>query len=208
MTKVGLPGADVGRGPRIRRSPKVLKPLGYAKAVRQEPSRDRDNPAEQSRLDEFFGNLSLNAEEEPENGTIQERNSETLWAARRAPLVRRRQIGTRVRSEERMETVDDESWRRRSVYHRRKQGRHAVLYRFKSTRMHVNTRPQAESAGRTAARCIRTAWSSKTAKSISVEEDRRSQDCRQHDRRPPPTTAEVMTWPDGGNAFRGEKRPT
>ena len=71
LTKVGLPGADIGlqrRGPDASRE--FLKPLGYATGqFGKNHLGDRDEflPTVHG-FDEFFGNLyHLNAEEEPEN---------------------------------------------------------------------------------------------------------------------------------------------
>jgi arylsulfatase len=69
LTKVGLPGAEVGCRPRIPTIAELLKPLGYAPA-----SSARTTSATATSIlptahgfDEFFGNLyHLNAEEEPE----------------------------------------------------------------------------------------------------------------------------------------------
>ena len=75
LTKVGLPGAELGlrrRGPDHRRAAEDAR-LRH-RPVRQEPPRRprRDLPTEHG-FDEFFGNLyHLNAEEEPENRRLPE----------------------------------------------------------------------------------------------------------------------------------------
>ena len=70
LTKVGLPGADIGLSRRTRPSPSCSKPLGYATGqFGKNHLGDKDEflPTAHG-FDEFFGNLyHLNAEEEPEN---------------------------------------------------------------------------------------------------------------------------------------------
>jgi arylsulfatase A-like enzyme len=70
LTKVGLPGADVGLRPQDPTIADLLKPLGYATGqFGKNHLGDRDEflPTAHG-FDEFFGNLyHLNAEEEPEN---------------------------------------------------------------------------------------------------------------------------------------------
>ena len=70
LTKVGLPGADVGLQPEDPTIAELLKPLGYATGqFGKNHLGDRDEflPTNHG-FDEFFGNLyHLNAEEEPEN---------------------------------------------------------------------------------------------------------------------------------------------
>jgi hypothetical protein len=70
LTKVGLPGADLGLRPEDPTIAEVLKPLGYATGqFGKNHLGDKDEflPTAHG-FDEFFGNLyHLNAEEEPEN---------------------------------------------------------------------------------------------------------------------------------------------
>src|SRR5499425_1483358 len=69
LTKVGLPGADLGLQPQDPTIREVLKPLGYATGQFGETQlgdRDEFLPTAHG-FDEFFGNLyHLNAEQEPE----------------------------------------------------------------------------------------------------------------------------------------------
>src|SRR6185503_14017023 len=69
LTKVGLPGADLGLQPEDPTIADVLKPLGYVTGqFGKNHLGDRDDflPTAHG-FDEFFGNLyHLNAEEEPE----------------------------------------------------------------------------------------------------------------------------------------------
>src|SRR5215467_11002787 len=70
LTKVGLPGSDIGLSAKDPTVAEVLKPLGYATAqFGKNHLGDRNEflPCVHG-FDEFFGNLDhLNAEEEPEN---------------------------------------------------------------------------------------------------------------------------------------------
>ena len=70
LTKVGLPGADLGLGPNDPCIAQVLKAQGYATGQfgkNHLGDRDEHLPTMHG-FDEFFGNLyHLNAEEEPEN---------------------------------------------------------------------------------------------------------------------------------------------
>ena len=70
LTKVGMPGADVGISAQDPTIPELLKPLGYATGqFGKNHLGDKDEflPTMHG-LDEFFGNLyHLNAEEEPED---------------------------------------------------------------------------------------------------------------------------------------------
>ncbi|WP_193210684.1 arylsulfatase [Luteolibacter marinus] len=70
MSKVGLPGADLGLQPEDPTIAELLKPLGYATGqFGKNHLGDKDEflPSNHG-FDEFFGNLyHLNAEEEPEN---------------------------------------------------------------------------------------------------------------------------------------------
>src|SRR6516162_1383595 len=70
LTKVGLPGADVGLRPQDPTVAEILRPLGYATGqFGKNHLGDRDEMLPTNHgFDEFFGNLyHLNAEEEPEN---------------------------------------------------------------------------------------------------------------------------------------------
>ena len=96
LTKVGLPGADVGLRPQDPTIAELLKPLGYATGqFGKNHLGDRDEflPTAHG-FDEFFGNLyHLNAEEEPENVGLSEDSGiqEEVRTTGRDPLGRRRQ---------------------------------------------------------------------------------------------------------------------
>ena len=70
LTKVGLPGADLGLRPEDPTVAELLKPLGYVSGQFCKNHRgDKDEFLPTNHCcDEFFGNLyHRNAEEEPEN---------------------------------------------------------------------------------------------------------------------------------------------
>src|SRR5499433_4155277 len=70
LTKVGLPGSDIGLSAKDPTIAEILKPMGYATGqFGKNHLGDKDEflPTKHG-FDEFFGNLyHLNAEEEPEN---------------------------------------------------------------------------------------------------------------------------------------------
>ena len=90
LTKVGLPGADIGLQPEDPSVAEVLKPLGYATGqFGKNHLGDKDEflPTNHG-FDEFFGNLyHLNAEEEPENPGLSEEPGvpQAVRTARRDP---------------------------------------------------------------------------------------------------------------------------
>ena len=94
LTKVGLPGADLGLRKEDPTIAELLKPLGYVTGqFGKNHLGDRDEflPTAHG-FDEFFGNLyHLNAEEEPENPDYPEEPGvqEEVRPARRAPRAQR-----------------------------------------------------------------------------------------------------------------------
>ena len=119
LTKVGMPGADVGLQAEDPTIAELLKPLGYATGqFGKNHLGDRDEflPTVHG-FDEFFGNLyHLNAEEEPENARLSQGSGvqEAVRSARRpALLVATARAGRRIEdtgplTKKRMETIDDE----------------------------------------------------------------------------------------------------
>ena len=168
LTKVGMPGADVGLSDKDLSIAQTLKPLGYATAqFGKNHLGDRNEflPCVHG-FDEFFGNLyHLNAEEEPEDADYPKdpefkklfgpRGVLHCWASDKDdPTVDpsfgrigfQRIENTGPLTKKRMETVDQEflaaalSWMDEQV----KGGKPFFAY-VNTTRMHVFTHLKAES---------------------------------------------------------------
>ena len=156
LTKVGLPGADIGLRPEDPTVAEVLKPLGYATGqFGKNHLGDKDEflPTNHG-FDEFFGNLyHLNAEEEPENPDYPN-NPE--FSKRFGPrgVIHSFADGkiedTGPLNTKRMETVDEEFLKAALDFIDRnhKQNKPWFCY-FNPTRMHVWTHLKPESDGKT-----------------------------------------------------------
>jgi arylsulfatase A-like enzyme len=215
LTKVGLPGADLGLQPQDPTVAELLKPLGYVSGqFGKNHLGDKDEflPTNHG-FDEFFGNLyHLNAEEEPENPDYpKDPNFRRRFGPR--GVIRSSADGriedTGPLTKKRMETIDDETCAAALDFMDRQHraGKPWFCY-FNSTRMHVNTHLKPEVDG-------------KTGKGVypdgMVEHDghvgqllKKLDDLGVTQNTIVVYTtdngAEVMTWPDGGNTpFRGEK---
>jgi arylsulfatase len=215
LTKVGLPGADVGLRAEDPSVAEFLKNLGYATGqFGKNHLGDKDEflPTHHG-FDEFFGNLyHLNAEEEPENPDYPK---DPEFRKRFGPrgVIHSYADGkiedTGPLTKKRMETVDQEFLDAALAFidKNTKAGKPWFTY-FNSTRMHVFTHLKPESQG-------------KTGKGLypdgMVEHDghvgqllKKLDDLGiANDTIVVYTTdngAEVFTWPDGGTTpFRGEK---
>jgi arylsulfatase len=215
LTKVGLPGADVGIQPQDPTVAELLKPLGYACGqFGKNHLGDKDEflPTNHG-FDEFFGNLyHLNAEEEPENPDYPK---DPRFRQRFGPrgVLKTTADGkiddTGPLTRKRMETIDEEFLAAALDFiDRQHRANRPWLCYFNSTRMHIFTHLKAESQG-------------KTGKGIypdgMVEHDghvgqllKKLDDLGIADNTIVVYTtdngAEVMSWPDGGTTpFRGEK---
>ena len=215
LTKVGLPGADLGLQPQDPTVAELLKPLGFVSGqFGKNHLGDKDEflPTNHG-FDEFFGNLyHLNAEEEPENPDYpKDPNFRRRFGPR--GVIRSSADGriedTGPLTKKRMETIDDETCAAALDFMDRQHraGKPWFCY-FNSTRMHVNTHLKPEVDG-------------KTGKGVypdgMVEHDghvgqllKKLDDLGVTQNTIVVYTtdngAEVMTWPDGGNTpFRGEK---
>ncbi len=231
LTKVGVPGADIGLSAKDPTIAEVLKPLGYSTGQfgkNHVGDRNEFLPCVHG-FDEFFGNLyHLNAEEEPENPDYPKdprfrqrfgpRGVLHCWATAIDDSTVDPSFGkvgfqridnTGPLTVKRMETIDDEftdaatAWMEKQV----KAGKPFFCY-YNSTRMHVFTHLKPESQGKTG---------------LGLEAD----GMVEHDGQvgqllkklddlgiakntivvyTSDNGAEVMTWPDGGSTpFRGEK---
>src|SRR5262245_6128106 len=118
LTKVGLPGADLGLKSEDPTIAELLKPLGYATGQfgkNHLGDRDEDLPTAHG-FDEFFGNLyHLNGEEEPENVDYpKDPEFKKKFGPRGVLHSRANKDGTQKikdtgpLTKKRMETVDDE----------------------------------------------------------------------------------------------------
>ena len=215
LTKVGLPGADIGLRAQDPSIAEVLKNLGYTTGqFGKNHLGDKDEflPTNHG-FDEFFGNLyHLNAEEEPENVDYP-----------RDPAFRKR-FGPRgvihsyadgkiedtgPLTKKRMETVDEEFLNAAlSFIDRSTKANKPWFTYFNSTRMHVNTHLKPSSNGKTGLGVYPDGM---------VEHDAMVGQLLQkldelgvaNNTIVVYTTdngAEVMTWPDGGSTpFKGEK---
>jgi arylsulfatase len=231
LTKVGLPGADVGLTAKDPSVADVMKSLGYATAqFGKNHLGDRNDflPCVHG-FDEFFGNLyHLNAEEEPENPDYPKdprfrakfgpRGVMHCWATTTDDTTVDPAYGkvglqkienTGPLTVKRMETIDDEftdaalGWMDKQA----KSGKPFFCY-YNSTRMHIFTHLRPESVGKTPYGLESDGM---------VEHDghvgqllKKLDDLGVADNTIVVYTsdngAEMMTWPDGGSTpYRGEK---
>jgi arylsulfatase len=231
LTKVGLPGADVGLDPRDPSIGDFMKNLGYATGQFGKNHLGDLNkflPTVHG-FDEFFGNLyHLNAEEEPENPDYPKdpkfrakfgpRGVMHCWATDKDDTTNDPQFGrvgkqrienTGPLTTERMKTIDEEfttaavDWMDKQV----KAGKPFFCY-YNSTRMHIFTHLSSKYEGKTG---------------LGIEADgmtelddnvgillKKLDDLGIADNTIVVFTtdngAEMMSWPDGGSTpYRGEK---
>jgi arylsulfatase A-like enzyme len=219
LTKVGLPGADLGLQPEDPTIADMLKPLGYATGqFGKNHLGDRDEflPTAHG-FDEFFGNLyHLNAEQEPEcpdypkdpefKKKFGARGVLKSWAN---PDGTQKIENTGPLTTKRMETVDQEFLEASLNFIERnaKSGTPFFCW-FNSTRMHIFTHLKKESVGVTGLGLYPDGM---------VEHDghvgqllKKLDDLGIADNTivmySTDNGAEIMSWPDGGSTpFRGEK---
>src|SRR5271170_1430319 len=215
LTKVGMPGADVGLHAEDPTIAELLKPLGYATGqFGKNHLGDKDEflPTKHG-FDEFFGNLyHLNAEEEPENPDYP-KDPEFLKRFGPRGVIHSYADGktedTGPLTKKRMETVDEEFVAAALDFMDRQHKADKPFFcYFNSTRMHIWTHLKPESEGKTG---------------LGIEAD----GMVEHDGQvgqllkkldelgiadntivvyTTDNGAEMMTWPDGGSTpFRGEK---
>ena len=215
LTKVGLPGADIGLRAEDPSVAEILKPLGYATGqFGKNHLGDKDEflPTAHG-FDEFFGNLyHLNAEEEPENPDYP-KNPQFRQRFGPRGVIKSSADGkienTGPLTTKRMETVDEEFLGAALDFIDRQQRANKpwFLY-FNPTRMHVWTHLKPASQGKTGLGVYPDGM---------VELDgyvgqllKKLDDLGIADNTIVVFTtdngAEVMSWPDGGTTpFRGEK---
>jgi arylsulfatase len=215
LTKVGLPGAELGLGPLDPSVADVLKTYGYASGQfgkNHLGDRDEHLPTAHG-FDEFFGNLyHLNAEEEPENPDYPKDPDFRKRFGPRGVLhsyADGRIENTGPLDTKRMETVDEEFLAAaKDFINRQHRASKPWFCYFNSTRMHIFTHLKRESEGKTGLG---------TYPDGMVEHDghvgellKLVDDLGVADNTIVVYTtdngAEVFTWPDGGTTpFRGEK---
>jgi arylsulfatase A-like enzyme len=215
LTKVGLPGADLGLRPEDPTIAEILKPLGYATGqFGKNHLGDKDEflPTNHG-FDEFFGNLyHLNAEEEPENPDYP-KSAEFRKKFGPRGVMKATADGkiedTGPLTRKRMETADEEFLAAALDFiDRQHKANKPFFVWFNPTRMHVWTHLRKESEGKTGLGLYPDGM---------VEHDghvgqllKKLDDLKIADNTIVVYTtdngAEVTSWPDGGNTpFRGEK---
>jgi arylsulfatase len=219
LTKVGLPGANLGLQPEDPTIAEILKPLGYHTGqFGKNHLGDRDEflPTVHG-FEEFFGNLyHLNAEQEPEcpdypkdpefRKRFGPRGVLHSWAT---PDGKQKIENTGPLTTKRMETIDEEFLKATMNFIDRahEDGKPFFVW-FNSTRMHVFTHLKKESQGKTGLGVYPDGM---------VEHDghvgqllKKLDDLGIADNTivmySSDNGAEVMSWPDGGaTPFRSEK---
>jgi arylsulfatase len=216
LTKVGLPGSDLGLQPEDPTFAELLKPFGYVcgqYGKNHLGDRDEFLPTAHG-FDEFFGNLyHLNAEEEPENPDYpQIPGFKERFGPRgvlKSKAGRKRIEDTGPLTKKRMETIDDEitAGALDFIDRSHKSGKPFFLW-WNSTRMHIFTHLKRRSQGKTGLGIYPDGM---------VEHDghvgqllKKLDDLGIADNTivmySTDNGAECMTWPDGGTTpFRGEK---
>ena len=173
MSKVGIPGVDVGLSPEDPTIAELLKPLGYATGQFGKNHLGDLNkylPTAHG-FDEFFGNLyHLNAEEEPElpdypsaqdypklHEVMMPRGVLHCWATeedagevdpRYGPFGKQRIEDTGPLTKKRMETIDDETVSAAIDFiTRQKEAETPFFVWMNTTHMHLRTHTKPESVG-------------------------------------------------------------
>jgi len=219
LTKVGLPGANLGLQAEDPTIAELLKPLGYATGqFGKNHLGDRDEflPTAHG-FDEFFGNLyHLNAEEEPENPDYpKDPRFKERFGPRGVLHCWGRADGTQKientgpLNTKRMETVDEEFLAASLDFIERahQQGKPFFVW-WNSTRMHIFTHLKKESQGVTSLGLYPDGMVEHDGHvgalldkldELGIAEETIVMYSTDNG-------AEVMSWPDGGcTPFRGEK---
>ena len=219
LTKVGLPGADLGLKDEDPTLAELLKPLGYVTGqYGKNHLGDRDEflPTQHG-FDEFFGNLyHLNAEEEPENPDYP-KNPE--FKERFGPRGVLRSRWTRTGNhkiedtgpltKKRMETIDDEITEGALDFiDKAHKAKKPFFLWWNSTRMHVFTHLKRRSQGKTGLGIYPDGMVEHDAHVGQIL--KKLDDLGIADNTivmySTDNGAEACSWPDGGTTpFRGEK---
>jgi arylsulfatase len=219
LTKVGLPGADLGLRPEDPTIADVLKPLGYTTGqFGKNHLGDKDEflPTAHG-FDEFFGNLyHLNAEEEPENEDYpKEPEFRKKFGPRGVLHTWANADGTQKIEDtgplttKRMETVDEEflDASLKFIDKANADGKPFFVW-WNSTRMHIWTHLKKESKGKTGLGVYPDGMVEHDGHvgklldkldALGIADNTLVMYSTDNG-------AEVMSWPDGGTTpFRGEK---
>jgi arylsulfatase A-like enzyme len=219
LTKVGLPGADLGLQPEDPTIAELLKPLGYATGqFGKNHLGDRDEflPTAHG-FDEFFGNLyHLNAEQEPEcpdypkdpefKKKFGPRGVLHSWAK---PDGKQKIENTGPLTTKRMETVDEEFLKASLDFIDRAHKADTPFFVWwNSTRMHIFTHLKKASQGKTGLGIYPDGMVEhdghvgkllKKIDDLGIADDTIVMYSTDNG-------AEYMSWPDGGSTpFRSEK---
>jgi arylsulfatase A-like enzyme len=215
LTKVGLPGAELGLGPLDPSVADVLKTYGYATGQfgkNHLGDRDEHLPTAHG-FDEFFGNLyHLNAEEEPENPDYPKDPEFRKRFGPRGVLhsyADGKIDNTGPLTTKRMETVDEEFLAgAKDFINRQHRANKPWFCYFNSTRMHIYTHLKKESEGKTGLGVYPDGMVEhdgmvgellKLVDDLGVANNTIVVYTTDNG-------AEVFTWPDGGSTpFKGEK---
>lgn len=218
LSKVGLPGADLGLRAEDPTIAELLKPLGYKTGqFGKNHLGDKDEflPTKHG-FDEFFGNLyHLNAEEEPEHPDYPK---DPAFKARFGPrgVIHSKADGkiedTGPLNKKRMETIDEETVNAaiKFIEETHNEGKPFFTY-YNSTRMHIFTHLKKESQGVTGLG-VEADGMVEHDKTVKLLLDKLDELKIADNTIVVYTTdngAELMSWPDGGmTPFRNEKATT
>ncbi len=215
LTKVGLPGSDLGLRAEDPTIAELLKPMGYATGqFGKNHLGDRDEflPTAHG-FDEFLGNLyHLNAEEEPENPDYPK---DPEFKKRFGPrgvihsFADGRIEDTGPLTKKRMETIDEEvTAAALDFIDRTHKGGKPFFVWYNTTRMHIWTHLKKESEGRTGLGIYPDGMAEhdghigrmlQKLDDLGIANDTIVMYSTDNG-------AEMMSWPDGGTTpFRGEK---
>jgi arylsulfatase A-like enzyme len=215
LTKVGMPGADIGLRAEDPSVAEFMKNLGYATGqFGKNHLGDKDEflPTKHG-FDEFFGNLyHLNAEEEPEDPDYPKDPEYKKKFGPRGVLkctADGKIEDTGPLTKKRMETVDEEFLAAAIDFiDRQNKANKPFFCYFNSTRMHIWTHLKKESDGKTGLGIQADGMTEhdghvgqllKKVDDLGIAKDTIVVYTTDNG-------AEVMTWPDGGiTPFRGEK---
>jgi arylsulfatase len=218
LSKVGLPGADLGLRPEDPTIAELLKPLGYKTGqFGKNHLGDKDEflPTKHG-FDEFFGNLyHLNAEEEPENPDYPK---DPAFKAKFGPrgVLHSKADGkvedTGPLNKKRMETIDEETVKAAVgfIEASHKENKPFFVW-YNSTRMHIFTHLKPASQGVTGLG-LEADGMVEHDLTVKVLLDKLDELKIADDTIVVYTTdngAETMSWPDGGmTPFKSEKATT